>query len=125
MGLDMFAYSTTKKPVKSVDFNVPRESCEEVFYWRKHPNLHGWMQDLYFQKGGKDESFNCACLKLTMKDLNFLEKIITKKELPFTEGMFFGSADNSNEEMRNDLKFIKKAKSEILKGKIVFYTAWW
>lgn len=125
MGLDMFAYSTTKKPVKSVDFSVPIKLCKEIFYWRKHPNLHGWMKNLYFEKGGKDEYFNCATLKLTAKDLNFLEKAIKEKELPYTDGMFFGSDDNSDEEMKNDLKFIKKAKSEIAKGKTIFYSSWW
>ena len=40
MGLDMYAYIARKK---SEDFN----SAREIAYWRKHPNLQGWMENLW------------------------------------------------------------------------------
>ena len=54
MGLDQYAYKTKVKLSKTVDFgeelNKAAESGEQVYddfnYWRKHPNLQGWMQRL-------------------------------------------------------------------------------
>jgi hypothetical protein len=45
MGLDMYAY-TTNAAIAEVDFESPANSSE-IFYRRKHPNLHGWMESLY------------------------------------------------------------------------------
>ena len=51
MGLDMYACVTDEAPAKPVDFPEPENSMK-LHYWRKHPNLHGWMQQLYEAKGG-------------------------------------------------------------------------
>ena len=56
MGIDMFALTTTEKPASEVDFDTEQQS--ELHYWRKHPDLHGWMEKLYREKGGAAESFN-------------------------------------------------------------------
>ena len=56
MGLDMFAYTTSEELAASVDFEV--ETLTELHYWRKHPNLHGWMEALYYAKGGAADTFN-------------------------------------------------------------------
>ena len=51
MGLDMFVHTTPEKPLSAVDFTTTQWA--ELYYWRgKHPNLHGWMEDLYRAKGG-------------------------------------------------------------------------
>jgi hypothetical protein len=31
-----------------------------MHYWRKHPDLHGWMEKLCRAKGGKFDDFNLA-----------------------------------------------------------------
>ena len=62
MGLDMYAFSTNAKPKTDVDFETKNFKPEEVHYWRKHPNLHGWMQSLYDAKGGTESNFNGDCV---------------------------------------------------------------
>lgn len=52
MGLDMFAYAT-ESDIPEIDFDCPEDSVE-ILYWRKHPNLHGWMRELHARKGGTD-----------------------------------------------------------------------
>ncbi len=32
----------------------------QLYYWRKHPELHGWMEKLYRETGGAAQSFNCV-----------------------------------------------------------------
>ncbi len=58
MGLDMYALTTTEKPASAVDFDA--DAYSELHYWRKHPDLHGWMENLYREKGGVAQSFNCV-----------------------------------------------------------------
>ncbi|MGG6898839.1 hypothetical protein [Rhizobium sp. BR 315] len=101
MGLDMFAYTTTTKPETPVDFEV--DNAQRLHYWRKHPNLHGWMERLYRNKGGSDDDFDLVPLELVAEDLDTLESDIKAKALPKTRGLFFGESDGS--EMQDDLQF--------------------
>lgn len=121
MGLDMFAHYLHDAPEKPVDFEV--ENYGELHYWRKHPNLHGWMERLYREKGGEGAAFNCVNLLLTGEDLDRLEADIRIGNLPRTSGFFFGESDGS--EFEDDLRFIAKARSAIAEGLTVFYSSWW
>ena len=123
MGLDMYAFSTKAKLKKEVDFDTINVETEEVHYWRKHPNLHGWMQSLYESKGGKSDSFNGDNVVLTNADLDDLEEDIKDGNLPDTAGFFFGNSDG--DEVDDDLEFVKKAREAIKEGKTVYYTSWW
>jgi hypothetical protein len=121
MGLDMFALTTTEKPASQVDFDT--EQHTELHYWRKHPDLHGWMEKLYREKGGADESFNCVPVVLAASDLDRLEADIRESRLPDTQGFFFG--DSNGSESTSDLTFISKARAAIQSGLTVYYTSWW
>ena len=125
MGLDMYAFSTKAKPKTDVDFETKNFKPEEVFYWRKHPNLHGWMQNVYDMKGGTSDSFNGDCVVLDSEDLDNLEADIREGNLPDTSGFFFGESSNEDEENENDLLFVTKAKEAIANGKTIYYTSWW
>lgn len=121
MGLDMFAYATAEHLAEAVDFTA--QTAVEIHYWRKHPNLHGWMEQLYRAKGGKEDIFNCVNIQLTADDLQRLEADIKASNLPPTEGFFFGSSNGS--ELEDDLKFIAKAQAAIANKLSVYYTSWW
>jgi hypothetical protein len=123
MGLDMYAFATKAKLKNEVDFTETNLKPEEIHYWRKHPNLHGWMQELYESKGGKSDSFNGDCVVLTETDLNKLESDIKDGSLPDTSGFFFGQTDG--DEVDDDLKFIENAREAISEDKTVYYTSWW
>jgi hypothetical protein len=121
MGLDMFAHTITEKPASEVDFET--ENHEQLHYWRKHPDLHGWMEQLYREKGGAAASFNCVRMVLTAPDLDRLEADIKESRLPDTQGFFFGESDGS--ETTDDLRFIGKTRTAIQSGLTVYYTSWW
>lgn len=122
MGLDMYAHATREPITADVDFDRPDDDVE-FFYWRKHPNLHGWMHQLYVSKGGQDADFNVSPVKLTVEDLDALEKAIRGQSLPPTSGFFFGASDGS--ETEGDLQFIAAARKQIADGNTVYYYAWW
>ena len=127
MGLDMYAYAAAKANTEWDNNNAHRE----IAYWRKHPNLHGWMELLWNEKGrpGIDNSFqdvmfNGVEVELTWEDLDQLEEDVKNGRLPHTSGFFFGN--NSDDYYRDeDLEFIRKARAEIFTGLKVFYNSSW
>jgi hypothetical protein len=120
MGLDMYAYAATQPNASD---NAGALVQREIAYWRKHPNLHGWMFNLW-QSKGNEGNFNGDELELTWNDLEELEQDIVNKRLPATSGFFFGS--NSDDRYREqDLAFVRKAKAELFMGLKVFYNSSW
>ncbi len=96
----------------------------EIAYWRKHANLHGWMERLAESKNVEYSSFNGVELELTWADLDELERAVTHNQLPATRGFFFGDgADDYYKEQ--DLEFIKNARAELFLGLKVFYNSSW
>lgn len=96
----------------------------EIAYWRKHANLHGWMEQLSKKKGLDYESFNGIEMELTYEDLDNLERAVTHGQLPATRGFFFG--DGADDHYRDhDLAFIKTARAELFLGLKVFYNSSW
>ncbi|MBI5721427.1 MAG: phosphoglycerate kinase [Burkholderiales bacterium] len=120
MGLDMYAYSTDQT-LSRLDFEKPKDR-KEIAYWRKHANLHGWMEQLYRSHGGA-QRFNCVNVALTAEDIDALERTVLADELPFTEGFFFG--ESIPEDKEDDIAFIAKARECLAAGKSVYYTSWW
>jgi hypothetical protein len=123
MGLDQYAYC--------VDNNGEKE---EISYWRKHPNLQGWMENLWRSKGCPNvpqeddpnglSQFNCIPLELEYDDLNALEDAVRGYGLPQTVGFFFGN-DSDNHYHEKDLEFIQKAREALDGGLRVYYDSWW
>lgn len=119
MGLDMYVKSTRVPPPAPVDFEE-QESDQEVFYWRKHPNLHGWMEQLYLQKGGSKE-FNVTPVQLEEADIERLAREL--KALPHTEGFFFGRSQPEDDDQTE--AFIALARGLLKEGNYLYYTSWW
>ena len=147
MGLDQYAYVAARegqnaewwdgaeldpdtRDYRNAKITKPRE----LAYWRKHPNLQGWMESLWKRRMHESNqeipesewgsSFNGIELELTMEDLDALERAVTHGQLPATQGFFFG--DNSNQHYFNqDLEFIQQARAELFLGLKVFYNSSW
>ena len=118
MGLDMYAYTAAKA---EADYET---SQREIAYWRKHPNLHGWMERLAESKNVQYNTFNGVELELTWEDLDELERAITHNQLPPTQGFFFGN-ESDDFYKEQDLEFVKKARAELFMGLKVFYNSSW
>lgn len=137
MGLDQYAYVAAKAGQQSEFYEgsqFDKETGEyvnpkvakprEIAYWRKHPNLQGWMEQLAEKKGLEYGSFNGIELELTWDDLEELERAVTHEQLPETQGFFFGN--ESDEYYRQqDLQFIREARAELFMGLKVFYNSSW
>ena len=128
MGLDQYAYVASQ--AKSWD------NSREICYWRKHPNLQGWMEALWLEKlnnqGIRPEesewgsSFNGVELELTWDDIDRLEQDIQSGHVANlqTVGFFFGNPADDHFRDR-DLEFVKNARAELFMGLRVFYNSSW
>ena len=142
MGLDMYAYTASRAGQKDEwwtnaqldpdlgDFvNTGVSRPVEIAYWRKHPHLHGWMEQLWHSRKQPglqhpDQVFNGIELELFREDIDRLEQDIQDGQLPETRGFFFG--DDASEHYRlQDLEFIKNARAELFLGLRVFYNSSW
>ena len=129
MGLDQWCYTQIS------------ETQHELAYFRKHPNLHGWMERLWRERGcpgleqDRDEqahdtlwnsAFNGIPLELTFDDIDRLEKDNIYGGLAElkTTGFFFGSAsDDIYQEAVSE--FCRRARAELFLGLPVYYNSSW
>lgn len=110
MGLDMYLkgskylYQDFKNPnnAPKLDGYRVKEYILDLGYWRKHPNLHGYIVQTFAK--GVDE---CQEIHLSPDDLKTIIKAVKEDKLPETEGFFFGKSDGSEKE--DDLKIFKAA----------------
>ena len=103
----------------------------EIAYWRKHPNLHAWMEELWIAKGcesraGDDATFNGVELELTSEDIDQLEQDLELGKIARLDAAGFFWGDPSDEYYyEEDVKFITEARSWIFLGMRVFYNSSW
>lgn len=129
MGLDQYAYIAGKA---DTDYDDP--SRQDLAYWRKHPNLQGWMEKLWRQKGKPNDAgqtdwgsgFNGVELELTWEDIDKLEKDIKSGVVSNlgTTGFFFGNPSD-DVYYEQDLQFCIDAKAELFLKRKVFYNSSW
>jgi len=136
MGLDQYAFVVPKSE-KNTDFTFTG-SARTITYWRKHPDLQGWMENLWVAKrtaagnppqpevGGwfnGEIMFNGEPVRVTLTDLDQLETAVNRDELPETTGFFFGKS--LPEDRLIDLAFIADARYAISEGFDVYYDSSW
>lgn len=133
MGLDMFLFGykslwSGNAKARTEDGYTIDAIHIELGYWRKHPNLHGYIVEHFAE--GVDE-----CQEIAL-DASAIEQIITAvmtKTLPTTEGFFFGVSNDTVEQVSEDCRILrgalewlnadKSAPDELMRS--VYYRASW
>ena len=122
MGLGQYAYCSANK-------EGTWDDSREIAYWRKHPNLQGWMEQLWIKRNPDynlegNNMFNGVELELSWDDLNDLEQAVINDQLPPTRGFFFGE-DSDDYYKQSVLEFVRNARAELFLGLKVFYNSSW
>lgn len=155
MGLDMYAF-TTSKDVMDRDFleaddnRAFKKLDRNFFYWRKFYELDNWMKDLFYEKGGTGE-FNCAAVRLTRRDIDKLsydsninvlsnlvedvsiENIDNEKVIKSLQKDFWSSDIKYSyglnlplNEIKDLLLFIRRSRNALKDEDVcLYYTNWW
>ena len=100
MGLDMylkgsaFLFTDRDNPERNLMRDGYRVSdvTLDLGYWRKHPNLHGYIVNTFAK--GVDQ---CQDIHLAADDIRDIIAAIKEKRLPHTQGPFFGESDGSED----------------------------
>lgn len=125
MGLDQYAIALEDAPDRAVDFDLDLDESEIFFRWRKHPNLHGFIRDIYQRKGGGDWQWGefAGPVVLDKGDLDAIEKATKEGTLPVTEGFFFGQS--RPEDRERTLRFVDQARTRMSLGDTIAYMSSW
>lgn len=133
MGIDMYAFKVSPNLIVQSLFKdeLPAEAtCVEIQFWHNHPDLHGWMKQLYCARQGlelclgHDDVFKRTALRLLPENIDQLERDIANGQLPEMNVWLFG---HSNSEGRRDcdLEFIHTAREALADGLWIYYEATW
>lgn len=131
MGLDMYFYSVKPDQVlhrkSDIDFRLTDEAqnAHELYYYRKHNRLNGWLQHLFISKGGDEYDFNCSYMILTIKDLKALKRDIRLNLLHHASGFFWGDNEVDRSDKARYYDMIKDLINCINRGEVVYYYPNW
>jgi len=75
------------EPFQEIDGKPVDKIILELGTWRKHSKLHGYIVKNFAHNGEDD----CQKIELTEDDLKRIVNAIRNKDLPKTEGFFFGN----------------------------------
>ena len=105
------------------------EQIEDIGYWRKHPDLHGYLEDLYIERGGTGE-FNCVELPLSEEDCEDIIELAKqrlkadKNDVKHTQGFFFG--ETQLEQWEETISIFEKALNTVnFDIEEIYYDSWW
>ena len=130
MGLDMYltgeryfgAYTPAfkPKPLPCLESEIYR-----LGYWRKHPNLHGYIVETFAD--GLDE-----CQEIGLSEGNIIQIIgaVKARQLPHTVGFFFGESQGTDEEIQEDVSIFQSAldwmrvKDEEAERWVIYRASW-
>ena len=110
MGLDMYLNGhkwlprnwDDPKSDRREDGRRVREVIVELGYWRKHPDLHGYIVNTFAD--GRDE---CQNIELGADQIRKVIAAVKSGKLPHTAGPFFGTSDGS--ERNDDVRIFEDA----------------
>jgi hypothetical protein len=147
MGLDM--YLNARKSIYQREWAPEGEPVPEVkkidgmkitgyemqaAYWRKHPDLHGFIVANCepADPTGRGERDRCDEIPLTADQLRVIAAAIRYKRLPKTTGFFFGDSDWHKDEAEKDAKtfetlaaWLEAADTRNYESRNAYYQASW
>lgn len=131
MGLDMYlngnkfyltSWDSPEKNIMEDGFRVKKKIIE-LGYWRKHPDLHGYIVEKFAD--GIDE---CQEIELLKEDVLAIIGAVNDDKLPHTEGFFFGESSPEDkkdtiDQLEKAIKWIDKKEDGVIKS-IIYRASW-
>lgn len=128
MGLDMYMHAVKHGTINHDD-GTTKIHCDrkEIGYWRKVRHVHNFFEEIYRNRGGTEDYFNCIPLELTAEDLDSLEDAINTGRINdySAQGFFFGDWDFDDDDAKHTLEVIEVAREYMSQGYTIEYDSWW
>ena len=127
MGLDMYLTGVMHFDHKCRPQRGPltvKAMVIDLGYWRKHPNLHGYIVQNFGD--GKD---NCEDIRLEPDNIRQILEANEKDELPETTGFFFGkSMPEDKEDTRRiftqALAWYEQEEEDVFWKEVIYRASW-
>ena len=132
MGLDMYldgkiyffsSYLDEDNTPRMEDGRPVTSITIKLGYWRKHPNLHGYIVNNF--ASGVDD---CSPIVLSSEDILKVIDAVKANSLPDTSGFFFGKSDSAYDEetlaIYNDALSWLNKKTENESRQVVYQASW-
>lgn len=111
MGLAMYAIMMPKRLRKETDI---KWEGNPIFHdWPCHPDLYGWLEGLYFLKGGKFDELAGSTVCLDAHNIDGLERVLRLRMLPVFKRF---PCISYSYMVDDDLNFIWKAREALSRG---------
>lgn len=110
MGLDMYLTGEkflTRQGTTTEDGYPVKERHLALGYWRKHPDLHGFIVQEFAD--GEDK---CQRIDLDQEALRKILDAVKADALLHTKGFFFGSSGKPNSEDKEERKWYQERKAD-------------
>jgi hypothetical protein len=120
MGLDMFF-------IKVPHGENPDYEASRIKYFRKHSDLHGWLQEQWLKtqpEGTNPENFNCKYFLITQDVLDGMKSLCAKSRKKKYRGLFWGSSCKEDwDETKELCDVIQDCLDSVFTD--VYYYGWW
>jgi len=103
MGLDMYLTGQQYFCKQRQRGNLKCEQYD-LGYWRKHPNLHGFIVETFAD--GVDE---CQEIPMNADQIRQAVQAVKDPALPETTGFFFGASSDDDEQITHDVHIFEDA----------------
>lgn len=124
MGLDMWFEAFPANVTEEV-LNSEEKPCEgqEVAYFRKHSDLHGWLTEKWLERHPEETDFNTSYMEITPELLSQMADYANQSEHEHHQGFFWGQSYDSDWERTKEV--CEQIKDILDEGRKVFYYSWW
>lgn len=125
-------YLCHESGLEELDLSALSLDSQELGYFRKHSDLHGYFEELYFELTPEDyraEVFNCEYLVLDREMINDIldkakQQLKGEKSFKEARGFFWGESDYESWEETIDV-FTRILNQVDFEKETVLYSSWW
>ena len=130
MGLDMYMFLDEENNSPDSDKEIYEPNFVEVAYWRKHPDLHRFLESEWLSlpenKDKTAEDFNGLYYQMTPDVIEKAMFRVTMRALPKSKGgFFFGESLYDKEGIAHDKKSLSNVLRLLKEKKKVYYFPSW
>ena len=108
-----------------LDMYFEDKNGNEICYFRKHSDLHGWLQERWLEANPdkQPDDFNCTKFPITQDILDGMKELCNQTEHEHYSGFFWG--ESSKEDWEETKQLCDDIQNMLDEDETVNYYSWW